>query len=385
MPSFPIDSSRFASKLGSWLSTEGPENDVVLSCRVRLARNLADHPFVSRLDPRGAQSVCDALQEGLVHASIDGETFWIDMAEAPPVLRLMLRERHLISRDLAPMEEPADSTPGGEGGSGSGLAGVGGSNGGLVGRAAAFGDSETVAVMVNEEDHLRLQGMSAGFDLDLACRRAQELDRKMESRVRFAFTEELGYLTGCPTNVGTGMRASVMLHLPALSLVRSELEKVFTAAQRTGLAVRGTYGEGSRAAGDYYQISNQITLGRTEEQLIDDLRALVPKIIDFERRVREALVREQRSALQDRVSRSYGMLRTARAMPTDGALAHLSNLRLGRHLGLLDAMSIDVLNELGVQIHKGHLQALSRPGDGEILDPSERDRLRASLLRKRLG
>jgi len=372
LPSIPFDSSRFAGKLGTWLSTGGPEHDVVLSCRVRLARNLADHPFVSRLDASGAEKVCAILHEELLGASIDGETLWVPMAEAPPVLRLMLRERHLISRDLAPITERAEG----------GNVGVGKE---LPGRAAAFGATETVAVMVNEEDHLRLQAMAGGFNLDLACRRAQDLDRKMESRVQYAFTEELGYLTGCPTNVGTGLRASVMLHLPALSMVRSELEKVFTAAQRTGLAVRGTYGEGSRAAGDYYQISNQITLGRTEEQLIDDLRALVPKIIEFERRVREALLREQRSALQDRVSRSYGMLRTARAMPTDGALAHLSNLRLGRHLGLLDGTSIDLLNELGVQIQKGHLQALSRPRDEEILEPSERDRLRASLLRRRLG
>ena len=370
MPSLPFDSSRFATKLGSWLCSEGPDSDVVLSCRVRLARNLDGHRFVSRLDAPGAESVCDALHEALVAASIDGETLWVDIAQASPVLRLMLRERHLISRDLAPVGEGADGER---------------PSNGLVGRAAAFGDSETVAVMVNEEDHLRLQAMSAGFDLDLACDRVQSIDRAMENRVRYAFTESLGYLTGCPTNVGTGMRASVMLHLPALGMVRSELEKVFTAAQRTGLAVRGTYGEGSRAAGDYYQISNQITLGRTEEQLIDDLRSLVPKIIDFERRVRDALLGNQRSALQDRISRSYGMLRTARAMPTDGALAHLSNLRLGRHLGLLDATSIDVLNELGVQIHKGHLQALSRPDEDDVLDPSERDRLRASLLRRRLA
>jgi protein arginine kinase len=365
LPSFPHDSRRFAAKLGSWLSPDGRDGDVVLSCRVRLARNLADHVFVSRLDAPGAERVCETLRETLVDLRIDGETVWVPMERATPVLRLMLRERHLISRDLAPAGEGGDPLPG---------------------RAAAFGESETVAVMVNEEDHLRLQAMAAGFDLDLACGRAQDLDRALEERVRFAYTQELGYLTGCPTNVGTGLRASVMLHLPALSLVRSELEKVFTAAQRTGLAVRGLYGEGSRAAGDFYQISNQITLGRTERQLVDDLAALVPRIIDFERRVREALLDKQRAALQDRVSRSYGMLRTARAMPTDGALAHLSNLRLGHHLGLLESAPIGVLNELSVQIQKGHLQALSRPEDAEqVLEPSERDKLRASLLRKRLS
>src|SRR5439155_11825273 len=207
-----------------------------------------------------------------------------------------------------------------------------------------------------------------------------------EARVPFAFTPKLGYLTGCPTNVGTGLRASVMLHLPALSLVRPELEKVFTAAQRTGLAVRGMYGEGSRAAGDFYQISNQVTLGRSEAQLVDDLRALVPCIVEFERKVRATLLAEQRAALRDRISRSIGLLRTARAMPTESALAHLSNLRLGAHLGLSPEASIDVLNELGVQVQKGHIQALSQDvPSAALLEPSERDRLRASLLRKRLA
>jgi protein arginine kinase len=177
-----------------------------------------------------------------------------------------------------------------------------------------------------------------------------------------------------------------MMHLPALGLVRTELEKVFTAAQRTGLAVRGMYGEGSRAAGDFYQISNQITLGRSESQLVDDLRALVPRIIEFERKLRAALLKEQKAALKDRVSRSIGLLRTARAMPTEGALAHLSNIRLGHHLGLSSETPIDVLNELGVQVQKGHVQALAQEAQSdELLDASERDRLRASILRKRLA
>lgn len=361
----PIDAHRLAQHVGSWLSQPGPDSDVVLSCRVRLARNLVDRPFVPRLDAAGAEEVAARLRVHLVEAAIDGETLWVPMSQATPVLRLMLRERHLISRDLAPSEEGRSAPPG---------------------RAVAFGTSETVSVMVNEEDHLRLQALAAGFHLDLACERAQAIDRFLEARVPLAFSTEIGYLTACPTNVGTGLRASVMLHLPALGLVRSELEKVFTAAQRTGLAVRGMYGEGSRAAGDYYQISNQITLGRSEGQLVDDLRALVPRIIDFERRLRGALLKEQKAALKDRISRSIGLLRTARAMPTEGALAHLSNLRLGVHLGIASEASVDVLNELGVQVQKGHVQALQQQGgEGELIDASERDRLRATLLRKRLA
>jgi len=361
----PIDSTALASHVGSWLSPEARDSDVVISCRVRLARNVEGYPFISRLQSDQAVELCERLRESLTDAKIDGETWWVPVGEANPVLRQLLHERNLISRDLVPGED-GTAPPG---------------------RAVAFGETESVSVMVNEEDHLRLQAMSAGFDPDLAWQRAQVLDRYLETRVPFAHNTRIGYLTGCPTNVGTGLRASVMLHLPALGLVRSELEKVFTAAQRTGLAVRGLHGEGSRAAGDFYQISNQVTLGRSEAQLIDDLRALVPVIVEFERRLRQALLDEQRAPLQDRISRSYGMLRTARAMPTDGALAHLSNVRLGVHLGLFDGATIEVLNELGLQVHKGHIQALNPGPEGEaaLMDVSARDKLRASFLRRRLS
>ena len=365
MATSPIDPHRFASRLGSWLSPGAPDSDVVVSCRVRLARNVVKHPFVPRLEPERAKDLALEMRGHLVDLAIDGETTYVPMEEAMPVLRLMLRERHLISRDLSPGEDGQAPAPG---------------------RAVAFGRSEALAVMVNEEDHLRLQALAPGFQLETAFRAVGDLDRSIEARVPLAFSRDLGYLTACPTNVGTGLRASVMMHLPALSIVRPELEKVFAAAQRTGLAVRGLHGEGSRAVGDFYQISNQITLGRSETQLVEDLKALVPKIIDFERKIRALLFKEQKSAVKDRVSRSFGLLRTARAMPTESALAHLSNLRLGVHLGFLQDTKIEVLNELGVQVQKGHVQAISQKAPAEeLLDPSERDRLRAGLLRKRLA
>ncbi|MCY2961464.1 MAG: ATP--guanido phosphotransferase [Planctomycetota bacterium] len=361
----PIDLRRFAERVGSWLASTGPESDVVVSCRVRLARNVDGLPFVARMDPRQATDLCARLREELVAARLDGETQWVSMAEASPLLRVVLRERHLVSRDLAPSEDGQAALPG---------------------RAVAFGASETIAAMVNEEDHLRLQALASGFDLSRAWRKAQDLDRMLEARIPFAHTRMLGYLTGCPTNVGTGLRASVMMHLPALSLVRSELEKVFAAAQRTGLAVRGMYGEGSRAAGDFYQISNQITLGRSEEQLVADLQALVPAIVRFERDLRQILANERKSALQDRIQRSQGLLRTARALQTDQALAHLSTLRLGLELELITEPKLALLNQLGVQVQKGHVQALLQEEIGTTLvEASERDRLRASLLRQRLG
>ncbi len=361
----PIDIKRFADRVGSWALKEGPESDVVVSCRARLARNLVGFPFISRLESGPAEEVSSKLKEILLAKRIDGETLWVSMGEANTVLRLLLRERHLASRDLVGGDE---KRPGGPG------------------RAVAFGESETTSAMINEEDHLRLQGIAAGFDLDLAWSRARDLDREIEGELEYAFSQRLGYLTGCPTNVGTGMRASVMLHLPALGLVRHELEKVFTAAQRTGLAVRGMYGEGSRAAGDFYQISNQVTLGRSEEQLVGDLRELVPCIAAFERRVREVLLDEQRTAVQDKVSRAWGMLRTARAMPTEVALSQLSLVRLGECLGLLPQGASRDLKRVAIQIQKGHLQALEDGSRGdELLEVTERDRLRATYLRRRFA
>ena len=356
----PIDLHRFADRVGSWILEEGPDSDVVVSCRVRLARNLAGYPFMSRLQPDDARELSVRLQGALTAVALDGDTTWIDVAESDPVLRLLLRERHLASRDLAPSDGKRPVLPG---------------------RAVAFGETETASAMVNEEDHLRIQGLAAGFDLERALDRARGLDCALEAHVEYAFDSRLGYLTGCPTNVGTGMRASIMLHLPALGLVRPELEKVFTAAQRTGLAVRGMYGEGSRAAGDLYQLSNQVTLGRTEEELVSDLRELVPCVASFERRVREVLLQDQRTAVQDKVSRAWGMLRTARAVPTDVALSQLSLVRLGEKLELLPKGAARDFKRVAIQIQKGHLQALNQE-PGKLLEVSERDRLRASYLRR---
>lgn len=360
--SIPIQLQEFANTVSPWLRDKDSSNDVVVSCRVRLARNLRSFHFSPRLSGEQAVELAHAVRPALEEAALDGETLWVPLEETSLVLRLMLRERHLISRDLAPSDQEV-----------------------RPGRALAFGAGEGLSVMVNEEDHLRLQSVSPGFSLDQAHQAALELDRFLERRLPYAFDPQIGYLTGCPTNVGTGLRASVMLHLPALSLVRDELGKVFTAAQRTGLAVRGLYGEGSRAAGDCYQISNQVTLGRDEDSLIDDLRALVPVIVDFERKVRAALLDDQRSALTDRIMQAVGVLRTSRTLATDDALTHLSSLRLGHSLGILKKTPLEVLRELSVQVHKGHLQAMDPKADAEaILDPSERDIRRAQLLRRRL-
>jgi protein arginine kinase len=372
-----LDPRKFAERLPRWLVPQGPDSDVVISCRVRLARNVEGFPFVSKLSDERAVELCQRVQATLCSPELaeaarpadappgSEEMLWVEVGDATPLVRLLLRERHLVSRDLAPIPEERPSLPG---------------------RAVAFSSAETVSVMVNEEDHLRLQAMTPGFELERAWERATAVERVLEQRIQPAFDREVGYLTCCPTNVGTGLRASVMLHLPALGMVRTEIEKVFAAAQRTGLAVRGLYGEGSRAFGDFYQVSNQVTLGRSEEQLVAELAELVPAVVRYERTLRESLMAERRAALVDRVSRSYGLLRTARAMPTDGALAHLSSLRLGLHLGLWKELPAEELARARVQIQKGHVQALSQdPVEAELIDPSERDRLRAASLRRLLA
>lgn len=360
-----LETNRFVAHLGAWVQTSGPESDVVVSCRTRLARNVKGFPFVGRLESDRAEELCSQLHELLVHDPLDGEMIWAEIPDASTVARLLLQERHLVSRDLAPGDGRRSVRPG---------------------RAVAFGELENISIMVNEEDHLRLQSLAAGYALQESWERLRELDLRLEEQVDYAWSEEYGYLTGCPTNVGTGLRASVMLHLPGLGLVRSELEKVFTAAQRTGLAVRGLYGEGSRAAGDFYQISNQITLGCTEEQLLADLSALVPSIIEFERKVRETLVEEQGESLTDRLNRSLTMLRTARSLPTEVGLMHLSNVRLGACLGLISGIHPSELDQAAIQIQKGHLHVISgSPPDTELEGPTERDRQRAAFLRRRFG
>jgi len=361
---YSIDPKRFAQHVGSWLEGGGPDSDVVVSCRVRLARNLAGYPFVLRLPDEKAREVATRARDVLDSQRIDGETIWVGMDGASPLLRLLLRERYLVSRDLAPTDARLAARPG---------------------RGVAFGEKETLAVMVNEEDHLRLQSLASGYALDEAFERVRSLDQTLEGELEFAVDKRFGYLTGCPTNVGTGLRASVMLHLPALGMVRGELEKVIQACQRTGLAVRGMYGEGSRAVGDFYQVSNQVTLGSSEEKLIEELNQLVPCIVDFERRVRAELQKEQLSVLESRVTRSLGMLSTARSLPTEVALLHLSNVRLGILLGMRVGISLGELARIVIQIQKGHVHVLMGDGRPELPEATERDRQRAQFLRRRFA
>lgn len=359
MQSVPPDPQDLATRTGSWLQGNGPEADVVISSRVRLARNLSGLPFRSTLSSERAIEVPNRLKGELLDLALEGETTWVSLADTDETLRRVLLERSLATRELVSGDEQGE----------------------LTGRAVAFGGDEGLAVLIGEEDHIRLQSLTSGLDLEEALERVVHLDRQLEARVTYATHHELGYLTACPSNVGTGMRASVMLHLPALGAVRSELQKVFQAAQHTGLAVRGLHGEGSKASGDLYQISNQVTLGSSESELVARLLVLVRGVVRTERGMRQALLAARASALKDRVARGMVVLRSARALSTDEALRHLSVIRFGHHVGLVQGLSTCLLNRLALQIQQGHLYALHRSGQVGPVDHSERRRLRAALLR----
>lgn len=337
---------------GEWLRGTGPEADIVTSSRIRLARNLAAFPFTSRASAYQKAEIEGLLRDRIGKLDLEPKLQYINVPTLSQLDRQLLVERQLISRELANAEGP---------------------------RGVAVAPHEAVSLMVNEEDHLRLQVMRSGYGLDEAWQDIDKVDDLLEQRVNYAFSEEFGYLTACPTNVGTGMRASVMLHLPALVWTK-QIEKVFRALQKINLAVRGLYGEGSRASGDFYQISNQVTLGKSETTILREIREVIPQIITYERQARQTLLRESRQALQDRVSRAYGTLKSATMMTSEETMDLLSSVRLGVNLQLLEDLNIGTVNELFIHTQPAHLQKLM----GAVLDGEERNAARARYLRTRL-
>ncbi|HKI35636.1 MAG TPA: protein arginine kinase [Gemmataceae bacterium] len=337
---------------GEWLRGTGPESDIVISSRIRLARNVAAFPFTNRASAYQKAEIESLLRDRVARLELDPRLEYINVPNLSPLDRQFLVERQLISRELAAADGP---------------------------RGVALGPRETVSLMINEEDHLRLQVMRSGFALDEAWQDIDRVDDLLEARLSYAFSEEFGYLTACPTNVGTGMRASVMLHLPALVWAK-QIEKVFRALQKINLAVRGLYGEGSRASGDFYQISNQVTLGKSETQILNEIREVIPQIITYERQARNAMLKESRQAIQDRVSRAYGTLCSATMMTSEETMDLLSSVRLGVNMGLLDDVTIGTVNELFIHTQPAHLQKLM----GSLLDGEERNAARARYLRTRL-
>ena len=338
---------------GEWLRGGGAEADIIISSRLRLARNLADFPFSNRAADLEQKEIEHRVRESLKHVSEPASLTYLRLSECDELDRQFLVERQLISREHA----------GGEGC-----------------RGVAIGPNEDVSLMVNEEDHLRMQVMHSGYSLMRCWDDVNKLDDLIEERVRYAFNDEFGYLTACPTNVGTGVRASVMLHLPALAMTK-QIEKVFRALQKIQLAVRGLHGEGSQASGDFYQISNNITLGKTETEIIGNIEEVVPQIVHYERAAREELLKDSRETLHDKVSRAIGTLRSAQTISSEETMHHLSSVRMGVHLELLRDVSLETINGLFIQSQPAHLQKL----EGRPLTAAERNVVRATFLRRKLA
>jgi protein arginine kinase len=338
---------------GEWLSGSGPESDIVISTRIRLARNVSEFPFLTRIEEKQKSELERFLREKLEKAELGERILYRNLNQTSALDRQCLVERHLISKDHA---------------SGDGDRGV------------ALGEHEMLSVMVNEEDHLRVQVLRSGFQPDAAWQQISHVDRQLESTLSYSFSPQFGYLTACPTNVGTGMRVSVMLHLPALVMTKS-IEKVFHAVTKINLAVRGLYGEGTQASGDFYQISNQVTLGKSEEDILKTMSDYVPQIIKYERNVRETLITQNRVGVEDRVWRAFGMLERARLITSEETMDYLSAVRMGVNLGLVDKIPIRVVNQLFLLTQPAHLQKV----EGRELETPERDELRAEFVRRKLA
>jgi protein arginine kinase len=335
-----------------WLDGSGPESSIVLSSRVRLARNLSDVPFTNRSSAEQQQSVLEKFRHASEKAGILRRGALLQIDHLSMLDRAFLQERHLISPTLMKMDL----------------------NSGLY-----VDEREMVSVMVNEEDHLRLQVMQSGLRIQSTWEIIDRIDDQLSDHLKFAFSEQYGYLTACPTNVGTGMRASVLIHLPALVLTK-DIDQVIKGIGQVGLAVRGFYGEGTEVLGNLFQVSNQATLGRTEEDIVDSVQRFTNQIIDFERKARETLLSEARHQIEDKIWRAYGLLQNARVLSSQELMSLISAVRLGVSLEIITTVSIATLNALMVLMQPAHLQKLFQ----REMDTNERDIRRAELVREKL-
>ncbi|MEY2195944.1 protein arginine kinase [Neobacillus sp. BF23-41] len=340
--------------VSSWMSAEGPDSDIVLSSRIRLARNFDAYKFPTLFSHEEAKLIIENMEEILKQSPIQkfGQMELLKIEELQPLQKRVLVEKHIISPHLA------EDSPYG---------------------AVLLTENEEVSIMINEEDHIRIQCLYPGLQLSEALDAANEIDDWLESNIQYAFDEKHGYLTSCPTNVGTGLRASVMMHLPGLMLTQ-QINKIIPAIHQLGLVVRGIYGEGSEALGNIFQISNQITLGKSEEDIGRDLKGVVSQLISQERSAREALRKTSNIQLEDRVFRSLGVLSNSRIIESKEAARCLSDVRLGIDMGYIDKMPKTILNELMILTQPGFLQQYA----GGSLRPHERDIRRAALIRERI-
>jgi len=363
--------------INEWFNGTGPKSDVVISSRIRLARNLAGYKFLSRCSLDKKKEILEKLKNVLMSLKLGDKIFYISVDQASSLDRNFLVERHLISRNHAHGKGP---------------------------RGAVIANREFFAAMINEEDHLRMQVLKGGLQLSECIKQIGQIDDTIESKLDYAFSPRYGYLTACPTNVGTGIRVSVMLHLPALKMTK-QIEKFFKAAKAMNLAVRGLFGEGTEAAGDFYQLSNQVTLGVSGQDIVNRFeKEVIPQIIHYEQRARRHLLSDQSDVLDDKLYRAMALLKNARLISSQEALFLLSHLRLGLNLRFntdastpaIDSLirlresksskeetglSIATINRLFMLTLPAHLQI----NHGEALDSTHRDVLRATIIRSALN
>ncbi len=340
-------------KMCGWLKGDGPSSEFIISSRIRLARNLEGIPFTNRATPEQKKEVNSLVVKSAGNCNLLKNCLHINLQNAKPLDKRLLVERHIISDELA---------------------GAGGP------RSVLVENTETISIMVNEEDHLRLQVIEPGQKLMDTWRLAEAVETELAAGLDFAFSPKWGYLTACPTNTGTGMRASVMIHLPAL-VFTGRIKAILETIAKLGLVIRGLYGEGTEPAGNFFQISNQVTLGQSEEEIISNIELISKQIIDNEKRARNSLLKKDNGIkIADRIFRAYGTLKNARLITSGETLALLSLLRLGVDSGLIKEVDRGILNELFLLTQPAHIQKKA----AGALSAGERDIKRAELIRAKL-
>jgi len=325
----------------------------VMSSRIRLARNLAKYPFSHWASKKEQQDVLVIVRGAVSSSKKMKDSLCLDIGKLDSIDRQFLIERHLMSK-----EHSMDSES----------------------KGLCISDKEVMSIMINEEDHLRIQVMKSGFDLRDAWQIINAIDDEMSGLLLYAYSADLGYLTACPTNTGTGMRASVMLHLPSLVMTK-QINKVLQAITKLSFTARGLYGEGTEASGNFFQISNQVSLGHREEDIIDNIERIIKQIIDHEQSARDVLISQNKAILEDRIWRAYGTLKSAYIITSNETIDLLSLVRLGVDLNLIKSADRALINELFIITQPAHLQKIEK----KKLNPNERDVKRAEIVRKRLG
>lgn len=341
------------NRKSAWLKGKGPMSNIAMSTRVRIARNAEGHLYFNRASDKQKNETLKAVASAAMNTGFLKKATFIKVGEISDLDRMFLVERHLMSREH--MQE-------------------------VTYKGLILEEQETVSAMLNEEDHIRLQALQPGFNLMEAWKIVDEIDMELGKNIALDYSSKFGYMTSCPTNTGTGLRASLMLHLSALAMT-GQIESVFDAISKLGLTMRGFYGEGTEALGDFFQISNQVALGHSEMDILDNLERIITKIISSEEATREGLLKKKKQEVSDRIHRSYGTLKSARIITSRETVKLLSAVRLGADLGLIKDIDTTTINEVLLLTQPGHLQKIS----GKTLSPYERDIKRADLIREKTG